>query len=93
MPGCPGAVRQAPSVFDAAAYTGEYFQNRGLFADYFLRDRLRDDPAWRDNPSTMFAFVRDLLRDAQKRWHGKDKQALRATLEPLFERLGFKAGP
>ena len=48
------------SVFDAAAYTGEYFQNRGLFSDYFLRDRLREDPAWRDNPSEIFAFVRDL---------------------------------
>ena len=35
------------SVFDCAAYTGEYFQNRGLFSDYFLRDRLREDPAWR----------------------------------------------
>ena len=60
------------SVFDAAAYTGEYFQNRGLFADYFLRDRLRDDSAWRDNPSEMFAFVRDTLRDASHRWSGKE---------------------
>ena len=39
------------SVFDAAVFTGEYFQNRGLFSDYFLRERLREDPAWRDNPS------------------------------------------
>ena len=30
------------SVFDGAVYTGEYFQNRGLF-DYFLRERLRDE--------------------------------------------------
>jgi hypothetical protein len=79
------------SVFDAAAYTGEYFQNRGLFSDYFLRDRLREDPAWRDNPSEMFAFVRDLLRDAQARWGGKDKDTLRSQLlEPLFKKLGFK---
>jgi type I restriction-modification system DNA methylase subunit len=79
------------SVFDAAAYTGEYFQNRGLFSDYFLRDRLREDPAWRDNPSEMFAFVRDLLRDAQARWGGKDKDTLRnQLLEPLFKKLGFK---
>jgi hypothetical protein len=47
------------SIFDAAVYTGEYFQNRGLFSDYFLRDRVREDPAWRDNPSALFAFVRD----------------------------------
>jgi hypothetical protein len=45
---CKDALEQFDklrSVFDAAAYTGEYFQNRGLFSDYFLRDRLREDPA------------------------------------------------
>jgi hypothetical protein len=78
------------SVFDAAAYTGEYFQNRGLFSDYFLRDRLRENSAWRDNPSEMFSFVRDLLRDAQTKWNGKDKETLRnQLLEPLFKKLGF----
>jgi hypothetical protein len=80
------------SVFAAAAYTGEYFQNRGLFSDYFLRDRLREDPAWRDSPSDAFAFVRDLMRAAQTRWNGKDKDTLKnELLEPLFKKLGFKA--
>jgi type I restriction-modification system DNA methylase subunit len=79
------------SVFDAAAYTGEYVQNRGLFSDYFLRDRLREDPAWRENPAELFAIVRDLLRDAQNRWSGKDKETLRNQLfEPIFPKLGFK---
>ena len=92
---CKDALEQFDklrSVFDAAAYTGEYFQNRGLFSDYFLRDRLREGPAWRDNPSEMFAFVRELLRDAQTRWNGTDKDTLRnQLLEPLFKKLGFKA--
>jgi hypothetical protein len=80
------------SVFDAAAYTGEYFQNRGLFSDHFLRDRLREDPVWRDNPSELFAFVRDLLRDAQGRWARKDEETLRnELLQPVFKRLGFNA--
>ncbi len=80
------------SVFDAAAYTGEYFQNRGLFSDYFLRDRLREDTAWGDNPSDTFSFVRDSLKDAQTRWTGKDKDAVRKELlEPLFKKLGFNA--
>jgi hypothetical protein len=79
------------SVFDAAAYTGEYFQNRGLFSDYFLRDQLREEPPWRDNPSQTFAFVRDLLRDAQARWSGKDKETVRSQLlEPLFKNVGLK---
>ncbi|MBV8232455.1 MAG: hypothetical protein JO329_20935, partial [Planctomycetaceae bacterium] len=80
------------SVFDAAAYTGEYFQNRGLFADHFLRDRLKDDAAWRDNPSGMFAFVRDLLRAGQGKWQGQGKQVICEQLyEPTFQRLGFRA--
>ena len=79
------------SVFDAAVYTGDYFQNRGLFADYFLRERLRDNPAWRDNPAELFAHVRDLFKDAQKKWHGQEKEVVRAQLfKSLFERLGFK---
>ena len=78
------------SVFDAAAYTGEFFQNRGLFSDYFLRDRLREAPAWRDNPSDAFAFVRDLLKDAHQRWTRKDEDTLRKELlEPVLKRLGF----
>jgi hypothetical protein len=80
------------SVFDTALYTGEYFQNRGLFSDYFLRERLREGPAWKDNPADVFVHVRDLYADAQAKWHGKEKEVARAQLfKPLFERLGFKA--
>jgi hypothetical protein len=38
-------------VFDNAIFTGEFFQNRGLFSDYYLCERLEEDPVWRDNPS------------------------------------------
>jgi hypothetical protein len=80
------------SVFDTARCASEYFQNRGLFSDYFLRERLRDDPAWKDNPAAVFAYVRDLYKDAQGKWQGKEKEIARAQLfKPLFERLGFKA--
>lgn len=81
------------SVFEAAAYTGEYFQNRGLFSDYFLRERLRNDRAWQDdNPSEAFIFVRDLMQEAQRRWSEKEEAVVRKELyEPVFERLGFKA--
>jgi hypothetical protein len=49
------------SVFDAAAYSAEHFQNRALFADYYLLDRLHEDAAWRDDPSGVFAAVRGHL--------------------------------
>lgn len=48
------------NVLEAAAFTEEYFCNRALFADHFLISRLRDDPAWRENPSDAFQQVQSL---------------------------------
>ena len=42
------------AAFKSAVFTEEYFQNRALFADHYLTDRLRDDPAWAENPSEAF---------------------------------------
>jgi len=78
------------TVFEASAFTEEYFQNRALFADHYLVERLRDDPAWRDNPSNVFLEMKDRLRDAARRWQGKGEQLVRDELyEPLFKLLGF----
>jgi len=80
------------TVFEAAAFSEEYFCNRALFADHWLISRLRDDAAWRDNPSEPFHKVRDLLKDAQGRWLEKGEQIVRDELYlPLFEMLGFQA--
>jgi len=80
------------SVFEAAAFTEEYFCNRALFADHYLLSRLREDPAWRDNPTQAFAKVKDQLSDARGRWLEKGEQLVRDELyEPLFELLGFKS--
>ena len=51
-------------TFEAAAFAEDYFCNRALFADHFLLTRLRDDPAWRDNPAP--AFQQRQRVDAQR---------------------------
>ena len=80
------------TAFEAAAFSEEYFCNRALFADHWLISRLRDDAAWRDNPSEPFQKVRDLLKDAQGRWLEKGEQIVRDELYlPLFKLLGFQA--
>ena len=80
------------SVFESAVFTSHYFQNRALFSDHFLRDRLPEDAAWGDNPREPFNRTKDLLHDARKRWTGKAEQALRDELfEPIWKVLGFKA--
>ena len=80
------------SVFEAASYTGKYFQNRGLFSDYFLRARLTEDSNWQDNPSKMYTDIRDLMTGAQQRWRDKPEDVTRKELfDPIFKKLGFKS--
>lgn len=77
-------------VFDNAIFTGEFFQNRGLFSDYFLRERLKEDAVWKDNPSSVFHQIKGLYQDAQSRWHDKDRAEITAQLlKPVFGQLGF----
>ena len=78
------------SVFEAAAFTEDYFCNHALFADHFLITRLREDPAWRESPTQSFQQVKELLSDARQRWLGKGEQIVRDELyEPVFNLLGF----
>lgn len=80
------------SVFEAAAFTEEYFCNRALFADHFLMTRLREEAAWAANPAAVFHATRELLSDAAKRLGGQSEQVIREQLfTPIFTRLGFKA--
>lgn len=80
------------TVFAAAAFAEDYFCNRALFADHFLHTRLREDPAWQDNPSDAFHRVKSLLEDARGRWLGEGEQVVRDELYgPLFDLLGFRA--
>ncbi len=82
------------TVFEAAAFTEEYFCNRALFADHFLVSRLREDAAWRDNPTEAFLRVKSLLTDARQRWLQKGEQIVRDELfAPIFDLLGFQANP
>lgn len=80
------------SVFEAAHYSGMYFQNRALFADHYLETRLREDAAWGDDPSTAFAAIRDLFANARGRFGNKPEQTVRDELyQPVWKLLGFKA--
>ena len=79
-------------VFEAAAFTEDYFCNRALFADHYLTTRLREDSAWSESPAGPFQKVKDLLRDARANWYDKGEQIVRDELyEPLFKVLGFNA--
>jgi hypothetical protein len=78
-------------VFEAATYSGDHFQNRALFADYYLQERLHEDPAWAEDPAPVFATVRDLFQ-TPTRWRQRPASEVRQQLlTPLFRLLGFHA--
>src|SRR5690606_6476199 len=79
------------SVFEASAFTEDYFCNRALFADHYLTTRLQEDSAWKESPAAIFQQVKELLSDARDKWYDKGEQIVRDELyEPLFRQLGFE---
>lgn len=78
--------------FESAAFSSQYFLNRALFADHYLQHRLREDAAWRGNPSAAFTGTKSLLHDARNRWTDQPTETVHEQLfAPLWSLLGFTA--
>ncbi len=82
------------SAYAVADWSEEFFNNRALFADYFLLERLRDDPVWHEDPKPAYRTFRDLYSNARSRWAGKPESEVRnALLVPGLKALGFEPRP
>jgi len=80
------------SAFDTAEWSEEHFDNRALFSDYYLSERLPDMPEWEEDFKPVFHQLQHLYEGAQARWAGKTEAELRkGLLEPTLEALGFRA--
>ncbi len=78
------------SAFDIADWSEEHFNNRALFADYYLRERLPEQPEWKEDAKPAFLTLRTLYERAASRWAGKSEKELRSgLLEPALGALGF----
>ncbi len=79
-------------AYTVAAWSEEYFNNRALFSDHYLSERLRELPEWNEDAKPTWSLLRDLYAGAAARFGGKDRAALgRELFEPIFEILGFNA--
>jgi hypothetical protein len=82
-------------AYIVATWSSPYFNNRALFSDYYLTERLRDEVEWTDNVERMglrkaYKLLRSSYEDARRVCAGKPVQVLRERLvEPIFEMLGF----
>ncbi len=82
------------SAFTLAEWSEQYFNNRALFSDYYLKERLPDarlTPAWDEDVRPVGREVLRHLADARRKYSGKPEASIRQGLyEPLFTSLGFR---
>lgn len=83
------------SAFTLAEWSEPYFNNRALFSDYYLTERLTDPrltPAWAEDVRPVGREVLRHLSQARRTFSGQPEQVVREKLyEPLFQSLGFQA--
>ncbi|MDO8545728.1 MAG: hypothetical protein Q7R68_00065, partial [Nitrospirales bacterium] len=78
------------SAFDMAEWSEEFFNNRGLFSDYYLIERVPESAAWKEDPRPAHRRLSELLSKASERWAGKPKAEICVGLiQPALDALGF----
>lgn len=82
------------SAYAVADWSEEYFNNRALFSDYYLKERLPELPEWIEDPKPTYLNLRNLYQGASAKFSGLEIAPFRqALLEPLFQLLGFSVKP
>jgi type I restriction-modification system DNA methylase subunit len=80
------------AAYELANWSEDYFNNRALFSDYYLKERLKEFPVWKDDPKPAYLKLRELYQRAASRFAGKEKRELyRDLVRPVLDVLGFAA--
>jgi hypothetical protein len=80
------------SAYTIADWSEEFFNNKALFSDYYLLNRLQEHPVWKEDPKPPFKALREIFCEARSKWVGKGEAELRkGLLEPIFSALGFRS--
>ena len=78
------------SAYAIADWSEEYFNNRALFSDHYLMERLKQHKEWIDDPKPVFAQLREIYKSASSRFGNEPEAVLRKDLlEPVFKTLEF----
>ena len=82
------------SAYDVAEWSEEFFNNRALFSDYYLKERLRETPAWGEDPKPAYQDLVGVYAGPVKDLRDKPVSEARDKLfEPVFKKLGFDFEP
>jgi hypothetical protein len=80
------------SAYTVAEWSERFFNNRALFSDYYLNERLRSLPEWSEDPKPTYKRLRELYAGSPAKFTGKPESPLRRELfEPVLTALGFEA--
>ena len=85
-------------AYDLAHWSEVHFNNRGLFSDYYLCERLpsrdwklTEFGEWRDDPKPAYQRLRAIYDEAAEKFAGKKTSELIGLLyEPVLRELGFE---
>ena len=81
------------SAYMLAEWSEEYFNNRALFSDYYLKERLTDPkitPQWDENVRPVGREIYKHIVTARKNYTRQPAEVIRKSLyEPVFKLLGF----
>jgi len=79
------------SSYAVAEWSEKFFNNRALFSDYYLNDRLRALPEWSEDPKPTYKRLRELYAGSPAKFAGREETLLRQELfEPVLTALGFE---
>ncbi len=87
------------SAYVVADWSEPFFNNRALFSDYYLLQRLPDSPVWQSqinaaHMTSTFQALRDLYEDARDTFANASTSVARTTLvQPALTLLGFTTQP
>lgn len=82
------------AAYSVADWSEEHFNNRALFSDYYLLERLREFVEWGEDPKPAYLTLRERYIGSATRFAGKPVAELKASLiEPALAALGFVPRP
>ena len=79
------------SAYAVADWSEPLFNNRALFSDYYLKERLPELDEWAQRPEATYHELRQLLANAGG--PGKGPTTVKSLLEPALQALGFSLTP
>jgi len=79
------------SAYSVAEWSEPFFNNRALFSDYYLNERLPGLPEWQEDIRPAYQELQTLYSDVRQRHARQPEADLRRDLfEPVFQRLGWR---